>query len=66
MPKFDVGFWATRTVAVYRSEVIDTKNLPEKVRILIRHNKNKRRGDNKPSYIGTLVPAISEKTIRFY
>lgn len=61
MPKFDIGFWATKADAVYRSEIIDTHSLPDQVRILIRHNRNKRRGDNKPTYIGTLVTASSEK-----
>ena len=60
MARYEIAFWATNREATYRSDVINTSELPERARIIFRHNKFKKKDNNKPSYIGSFVPVDEE------
>ena len=62
MNKWDIGFWPTKTDAVYRSGAIDPSDINGPFRMMVRRNKYHHKGDRKPVYIGCMVPVEDAET----
>lgn len=64
MKKWDIGFWPTKTDAVYRSRLLQPNEISGPCRILLRRNKYHHKGDKLPVYIGHIVSEETEDQVQ--
>lgn len=64
MKKWDIGFWPTKTDAVYRSRLLQPNEISGPCRILLRRNKYHHKGDKLPVYIGHIVSEETENQVK--
>ena len=64
MKKWDIGFWPTKTDAVYRSRLLQPNEISGPCRILLRRNKYHHKGDKLPVYIGHIVSEEPEDQVQ--